>query len=84
MRASQEIGKLEIRVVGVTKMRQNYGFRWWDGCCVWYLLFEFRQPLDGVTSELEAVLDEDVIVLLGVFHLIFFTFGLFFVTWLFK
>ena len=84
MRASQEIGKLEIRVLRVTKMRQNCGFRWWDGCCVWYLLFEFRQPLDGVTSELEAVLDEDVIVLLGVFHLIFFTFGLFFVTWLLK
>ena len=31
MRASQEIGKLEIRVVGVTKMRQNYFVKWWDG-----------------------------------------------------
>ena len=37
-----------------------------------HLLLVVGKPLDAVTGELEVILDENVVVLLGVLHLVFF------------
>ena len=68
VRASQKEGELKICMFWVPKSAQNQvKLIYFD------LLFESGKPLNRVARKLKCILDEDIIVLLGVFHLVLLT-----------